>query len=73
MTWLKYLSPVIQVLAAIMKLFAGHRQRRVGRLEAENEQLSRDHKMLRKAADARRSVSDDPDRLRNDPRNRDES
>lgn len=71
MTWLKYLGPAVQVLAAIMKLFVGRRQRRLGQLEAENEQLSRDHNMLRKAADARRSVSNDAGGVRNDPRNRD--
>ncbi len=71
MTWLKYLGPVIQVVVAIMKLFTGRRQRRFGRLEAENAQAVQDHKMLRKAADARRSVHDDIDRVRDDPRNRD--
>jgi len=71
MTWLKFLGPAIQVLSAIMKLFVGRRYRRLGRLEAENEQLSQDQKMLRKAADARRSVGDDADGLRDDPRNRD--
>jgi hypothetical protein len=70
-SWLKYLGPFIQVLSAIMKLFVGHRQRRVGRLEANNEQLSRDHETLRKAADARSSVHNDAERVRNDPRNRD--
>ena len=71
MTWWKFLGPVIQVLAAIMRLFAGRRLRRFGWLEAENEQLSQDHEMLRKAADARRSVRDDTVGLRDDPRNRD--
>ena len=71
MTWLKYLGPVLQVLVAIMRLFVGRRQRRLGRLEAENAQAAQDHKMLRKAADARRSVRDDADGVRNDPRNRD--
>lgn len=71
MTWLKYLGPVIQVLGAIMKLLAGRRQRRLGRLEAESAQIAQDHEMLRKAADARRSVRDDADGLCDDSRNRD--
>ncbi|MFQ5625414.1 MAG: hypothetical protein ACE5FM_02040 [Methyloligellaceae bacterium] len=71
MTWLKFLGPAVQVLAAIMRLFTGRRQRRIGRLEAEHAQAVQDHEMLRKAADARRSVRDDADGLRDDPHNRD--
>ena len=71
MTWIKFLGPALQVFAAFMRLFVGRRQRRLGRLEAENAQAVQDNKLLRKAADARRSVRDDTDGVRDDPRNRD--
>jgi len=71
MTWLKYFIPAFRVLAAIMKLMVSRSQRRLGRLEADNAQVAQDQKMQRKAADARRSVRDDADGVRDDPRNRD--
>lgn len=69
--WLKYLGPLIQFLAGVMRLFAWRGHRRLGRLEAENAQAAKDREMLRKAADARRAVSDRPRRLQHDPHNRD--
>ena len=71
MTWLKYFIPAFRILAEIMRLMVSRRQRRFGRLEADNAQAVQDQKMQRKAANARRSVRDDAEGVRGDPRNRD--
>lgn len=71
MNWLKYAAPIIQVVVAAIRILLSQKQRRIGRLEAENEQATRDSDRLRMASDARRAVRNDPDRMRLDPRNRD--
>lgn len=71
MAWLKYLMPLLHVLASVMGFLTRRRDKRIGRLEAEHAQAEQDLRTLRKTSDARRAVRHDPDRLRNDPYNRD--
>jgi len=71
MNWLKYAAPIVQVILATLRILIGYKQKRLGQLEAENAQSTRDLDHLRKASGARRAVRNDPERVRSDPRNRD--
>lgn len=71
MTWLKYFAPLIQLVVAIARFWTSRTYKRLGRLEAEKAQAARDIESARRAAAARRSVRNTPERVRGDPRNRD--
>lgn len=69
--WVQKLLPLVQGVLALARMLAAWRQRQLGRIGAQKDQLEKDHEFLRKAADARRRLDHSAGRVQRDPRNRD--
>jgi len=69
--WVQKLLPLVQAALALARMFVAWRQRQLGRVGAQKDQLEKDHEVLRRAADARRHINHTAERVQRDPRNRD--
>lgn len=67
---MKFLGPILSILASIMKIFERRQLINLGRQKHRNEQLEAEKKKIKAANDARNDVPIDADSLRDDPNNR---
>ena len=71
MTWLKLLGALLSIADALAGYLANRQLLEAGEAKATAEGLRKAHEAIKRAQDARRGVSTDPDSVRDDPFNRD--